>query len=38
MPICKIDPWFLAQIEEILAMEARIREQRPAEATPRTSG
>jgi carbamoyl-phosphate synthase large subunit len=24
--ICKIDPWFLAQIEEILAMEARIRE------------
>jgi carbamoyl-phosphate synthase large subunit len=23
---CKIDPWFLAQIEEILAMEARIRE------------
>jgi carbamoyl-phosphate synthase large subunit len=24
--ICRIDPWFLAQIEEILAMEARIRE------------
>lgn len=24
--ICKIDPWFLAQIEDILAMEARIRE------------
>jgi carbamoyl-phosphate synthase large subunit len=24
--ICKIDPWFLAQIEEILAMESRIRE------------
>jgi hypothetical protein len=23
--ICKIDPWFLAQIEEIVAMEARIR-------------
>jgi carbamoyl-phosphate synthase large subunit len=26
MPICKIDPWFLAQIEEIVAMETRIRE------------
>ena len=24
--ICRIDPWFLAQIEDILAMEARIRE------------
>ncbi|WP_412049733.1 carbamoyl-phosphate synthase large subunit [Hoeflea sp. Naph1] len=24
--ICKIDPWFLAQIEDILAMEARVRE------------
>ncbi|MBU4527176.1 MAG: carbamoyl-phosphate synthase large subunit [Hoeflea sp.] len=23
--ICKIDPWFLAQIQDILAMEARIR-------------
>ncbi|MEQ8482277.1 MAG: carbamoyl-phosphate synthase large subunit [Hoeflea sp.] len=24
--ICRIDPWFLAQISDILAMEARIRE------------
>ncbi|WP_299860487.1 carbamoyl-phosphate synthase large subunit [uncultured Hoeflea sp.] len=31
--MCKIDPWFLAQIEEILGMEARIREHGlPADA------
>ncbi|WP_420406970.1 carbamoyl-phosphate synthase large subunit [Hoeflea sp.] len=31
--ICKIDPWFLAQIADILAMEARIREHGlPADA------
>ncbi|MCY0096118.1 carbamoyl-phosphate synthase large subunit [Hoeflea sp. J2-29] len=31
--ICKIDPWFLEQIEAILAMEARIREHGiPADA------
>jgi carbamoyl-phosphate synthase large subunit len=31
--ICRIDPWFLAQIADILAMEARIREHGlPADA------
>ena len=34
---CKIDPWFIRQIEDIVDMEARVKRARIAAETPRSS-